>query len=235
MHKSPEYSSTKKEKIKNIFITWSQNTGIQGYPRIFQDEVQFSVRFIWLFVFIIFSCITSLLCLQSIMGYIQYETVSTIEIIRQVPTKFPTITICDSNPFTSKTAQTLLETLAFQKFKINITNMKNAQFNIYKENLTNYAKLFVNNEAFGDEKRKQLGFSNISSLVLQKKINMQSIRDIDFDSYFTWFWHANFGNCYQFNKVILNSTGNQSVKVYKTDEQIGEGDYFGLQLRYIYA
>ena len=215
-------------KVKEIFFEWSKDSSIQAYPKIFQDDVHLILIFLWLIIFLSFSTVTCFLCVQSILGYLQWSTVSTIQIVREAPTKLPAITICDSNMFTSKSAQTLLETLALQKFNINISTMNSTQFNVYKENLTNYAKIVVNNPDFGDENRKLLGFSKINPLVIQRKINLQSIGVGDFYSYFTWYWHANYGNCYQFNAVPFDN----KVLLYSTEEQIGEGDYFGMQLRY---
>ena len=223
--------STKLEKIKETLIKWSQDTGFQAFPRIFQDELYFSIRLVWLIVFLSLSGITGYLCMQSILMYLQWGTVSTIEIVREVPTKFPSLTLCDSNPFTSLYAQTLLESLAFKEFNINISQMNSTQFNLYKENLTNYAKIVVNDPSFGDSNRKLLGFPSIVPILIQKRINLDDIRNDDFDKYFPWYWHADYGNCYQFNVATLNSSNGSSIRIYATDVQTGEGDYFGLFLR----
>ena len=234
LDKCPEIESklekepiTKLAKAKEIIFEWSKEVAFQAYPKVFNEKLHLAVRIIWTLVFLGFSGITCFLCVQSLLGYLQWGTVSTIEIVREVPTKFPAITICDSNIFTSKYAQTLLETLALLKFNINITTMNITEFNIYKENLTNYAKIVVNNPDFGEENRKLLGFSNLSSIVLQKRFDLDDIGE--FDDNFVRFWHANYGNCYQFNMGTINTSIKNESKALK--HQASEGDTFGLYLK----
>ena len=219
-----EKPKTKFEKVKETIVEWSQDTGFQAYPKMFQEEAHLVVRLIWLIVFLGFSGVTCYLCVQNILVYLQWGTVSTIEIVREVPTQFPVVTICDSNPFTSSNAQSLLETLALEKFNVNISSMNNTEFSAFKENLTNYAKIVVNNPAFGDANRQLLGFSSLSSIVLQKRFDLD---DFDFPTNFLWYWHANYGNCYQFNTGIYNTSYNMSTL--KT--QASEGDQFGLYIK----
>ena len=217
-------SSIKFEKIIETFVDWSKETGFYAYPRIFKDECHLAVRFIWLIVFLSFSGFTCFLFVQSILGYLQWKTVSTIEIVQESPTAFPALTICDSNPFASKYAQTLLETLAWQKFNINISLMNNTELNLFKDDLTNYAKIVVNDPDFGDANRKLLGFASLSSIVLQSKFDTNYA---PFDSCFLWNWHANYGNCYQFNTIVNKS----NYVLSSVSMQRSEGDFYGLYFK----
>ena len=92
------------ENVKETAFKWSKEVSFQGYPKIFDEELHLSLRFIWFVAFLCFTCITSFLIVQSILGYLQWDTISTIQIVREAPTHFPAITLCDSNPFTSKYA-----------------------------------------------------------------------------------------------------------------------------------
>ena len=206
------------QNVKKVFVDWSKNVAFQSYPKIFDDELHFLVKFLWLLVFLVFSGITSYLCVQSILVYLQWGIVSTIEIIRESPTEFPAVTICDSNPFTTKEAQTLLEQLAFQKFNINISNINKTQFDVYKENLTEYARMVVNDPSYGDEKRKLLGFYNLPSIDPQGSFNLTFF---PFNTRFEWYWHAFYGNCYQINMKTTNIL-----------RQSSEGENNGLILKY---
>ncbi len=218
---------TKLEKVKEIIFDWSKEVAFQAYPKVFNEKLYLVVRIIWAIVFLGFSGVTCFLCVQSLLGYLQWNTVSTIQIVREAPTKFPAITICDSNPFTSKTAQRLLEILALQKFNINITTVNITEFNVYRENLTNYAKIVVNSPDFSDENRKLLGFSNLSSIVLNKRFDLINVEK--FDDSFVRLWHANYGNCYQFNAGKINTSSYTEPKAFK--DQTSEGDTFGLYLK----
>ena len=224
-HDTKIESMTKFEKIKKTALEWSKEVSFQVFPKIFDEDLHLIMRFIWFLVFLAFVGITSFLIVQSILGYLQWGTVSTIEIIVEIPTTYPAITICDSNPFTSKYAQTLLETLALQKFNIDITTMSLAEFNVYKENLTDYAKIVVNNPDFGDENRKLLGFKNFSDILFQKKYDLNYIYlGIDI----LWHWHPNYGNCYQFNGPLVKNVSHENSTIYS---QGAEGDFYGLYIK----
>jgi hypothetical protein len=216
--KSEKNLIKKGDIIKDAFYEWSQETSFQAFPKIFKDKTHMVVRIFWSIIFLTFTGITVYLLLQGILEYCQWSTVTTIQIVRESPIQFPAITICDSNPFTSKDAQKLLETLALEKFNINITSMSDADFNMFKANLSDYAKMVVNNPDFGDKNRTRLGFSGLASIGIQFKFStMPQIFSTTLKSY----WHANYGNCYQFN---LNKS---SIL-----EQSAEGDYYGLMMSF---
>ena len=50
-----------------------------------------------------------------------------IEIINEKPTEFPAITICNSNPFTTKGAQDLISNIAVSNYGIDIDNFTTDQ------------------------------------------------------------------------------------------------------------
>jgi hypothetical protein len=222
-HSENEHT-TEEESVKNLikkgdiireaFYEWSQETSFQAFPKIFKEKTHVVVRIFWSIIFLAFTEITVYLLLQGILEYCQWSTATTIQIVRESPTQFPAITICDSNPFTSKDAQKLLEKLALEKFSINISSMSDTDFNLFKANLSDYAKIVVNNPDFGDKNRTLLGFSRLASIGIQFKF---STVPQNFSTMLQWYWDANYGNCYQFN---LNKS---SIL-----EQNVEGDYYGL-------
>ena len=56
----------------------------------------------------VFSAATVWLVTTNFIGYYQFEVVTQTEIINERPTEFPTVTICNNNPFTTKIAQDLV-------------------------------------------------------------------------------------------------------------------------------
>jgi hypothetical protein len=51
-------------------------------------------------------------CSDHIIDYLEYDVVTSIVKGYEIPSAFPAITICNSNPFTSREAQKLYESLA---------------------------------------------------------------------------------------------------------------------------
>ena len=209
-----EMTSLKSDKIKEAFYDWSQETSFQAFPKIFKEKTHVIVRIFWSIIFLVFTGITVYLLAQGIIEYCEWSTASTVQIVRESPTQFPAITICDSNPFTSMNAQSLLEKLAMEKFNITISTMSDTQFNVYKTDLNDYAKMVVNNPDFGDENRKLLGFPSLAPIGIQFKFATVTQ---SFSTMLQWYWHSNYGNCYQFN---LNTSA--------LLQQSAEGDYYGL-------
>ena len=132
---------------------------------------------------------------------------STVQIINEAPTLFPTITICDSNAFTTKKAETLILNISQSYYGTDIANMSYSNYSLYVDNFLSHAvKSFVNDPKYGDENRKLLGFN------LNKTLYSCSFTQLDCDLTmdFNWFFNYNFGNCYQFNSGLNNNLKNVS-------------------------
>ena len=196
-------------KMKHVFVAWSQSVTYHCYPKIFKEKTHFLARIAWTLVFACFTLLTCLILTNNMMAYFEYSVVSTILVVNERPTLFPTITICDSNIFTTKQAESVIK-----------GTFGNSQFETVYSAIP-YVKMVVNNPDYGDEKRQLLGF-NLSDLIITCTFNEASC---DFDNDFHWVFHYNYGNCFQFNSGL--NMRNEPVKV---KQAAIEGQIFGLIL-----
>ena len=96
-----------KSKSKETLLEWSLLTKFDCYSKIFEYESKIG-RCLWIIIFVCFSALTAWLLGKYISEYLKYEVVTKTEIVHERPTEFPTITICNNNPFTTNWAQDLI-------------------------------------------------------------------------------------------------------------------------------
>ena len=214
-------STRTSQTIQRKFVQWSQSVTCQCYPKIFKPETKFFGRLIWTLVFASFSGMTSLILVNNIIAYFQYNVVSSIKVVSENPTVFPTVTFCDSNPFTTQQAELVINEAYVALITQNTSGITNIDQIISVESYMTYALLFVNAPEFRDEQRKLLGF-NLSELVQSCTFNGISC---DFANDFHWTFHSVYGNCFQFNSGL--NMRNESVSLKQTTL---EGQRFGLVL-----
>ena len=206
------------KKLKLTFINWSQSVTYHCFPKIFKAHTPTFIKFIWCLVFVSFSSLTCFILVNIVLTYYQYRVVSTIQIIHEIPSIFPAITICDANPFTTQYAQKLIDFHAIQIFNKTLANMTYVEYNQIKEKLDMRVRAHVNDPAFGDENRRRLGF-NLSHILYECVFSGISC---DFNQDFRWLFNYNYGNCFQYNS-------NQNKNDLK--RQIINGENYGLSLK----
>ena len=131
---------------------------------------------------------------------------SQVQIIDETPTQFPTVTICDSNPFTTTYSYEILNNLTqvltlqsinmsiplpdlgFYRYYINLTS----QFSFF---LYSFAEAYMMASTFTYAQRKALGW-DLSQVLTECKFNGVKC---NFDNDFEWYFSAQYGNCYHFN------------------------------------
>jgi len=132
-------------------FSWSKNVDINAYNKIFTYKNSRACQCVWLLIFLVSSAATFWIVGLSIVKYLDFEVVSQIEVIYEKPTLFPTVTICDNDPFTSKQAQYLYERIAKQS-----GNRMNAISKV--NNSLNYlVQMYAASPAMSDDECKKLG------------------------------------------------------------------------------
>ena len=135
-----------------------------------------------------------------------YGTVSQVQIIDETPALFPTVTLCDSNPFTTTysygilnillqqlTLQSInqsipLPSLGFYEYYVNLQT----QFSFY---LYSFATAYMMAPSFSYTSRKALGW-DLSQYLTECTFNGVKC---DFNNDFQWYFSPQYGNCYHFN------------------------------------
>ncbi len=182
------------KKLKILTINWSQSISFQCIPKITKDKTSFAVKFLWSFVFLVFTALTSLILTRNILVYFEYNFVSTISVVNESPTLFLTVTICDSSMFKSKYAENFLNSFMLEMYG-STDYMTYPEVITQIQLITNFAKLHVNSPNYTEENRKKLGF-NMSEIISTCTFNGM---DCDRNNVLSWYFHFNYGNCFQFN------------------------------------
>ena len=214
---------SKKLALKKALTDWSLACTFHCYPKIFQYESRLA-QALWSVMFLLFSGMTSFLVIQGMQDYFDYEVVSQIRILNAAEFTFPTVTICDSSPFTSKQAENFLRDTWQEVSGLDVDQTPAetflAQVNIVRE----FGKQKAASPVYNDSYKQSLGSlfrSNVKSCIFNQ-LNCHLTRDI------RWIYLYEFGNCLQYNSgyddwgnvVSLKATTFQSQK-YGLQLQIG--------------
>lgn len=143
-------------RIKEELIEWSLQTKFDCYSKIFHNK-RFLVQCIWLGLFVCFSGFTAYFVSKNIIYFFEYETVANIDIIKEKPTEFPAVTICNSNPFTTQIAQQLISNITISNFGKNLKDFGTDQIFYNLSDVYELAKMNVFRKVYGDKNRKSLG------------------------------------------------------------------------------
>ncbi len=95
-------------QLKEIIREWSLSCTFHCYPKLFHYRNNF-LRIVWFLLFVLFTAFPGVLVYSSLLDYFEYDVVSKIRVINVDHLEFPTVTICDSNLFTTKYAASHFE------------------------------------------------------------------------------------------------------------------------------
>jgi hypothetical protein len=187
-----EKINSKWSEIKHIFFEWSKEAPFDCYPKIFQQHKHKSLSIVWLVIFIFFASMTFFILYRSISEYFDRETVTKIEIKHERPLMFPTVTICDADPFTTKKSQEFFHKTAQEEYGVDLENISFQESFSKTAHTTEIIKMRV--ASLTRNEKQKLGFG------------INQIYDLQFDgvpsepkSHLSWFYSFDYGNCYQFN------------------------------------
>jgi hypothetical protein len=193
------------KEISTYLIDWSLLSTFHCYPKIFQYK-NIVARILWSICFLLLGGITCRLVAQCYMDYVEYEVVTQIKVITERPITFPTITICQYNPFTTVFAQDLINDISIQAFNNPIENMSFKEVVVNLLSINSLTKMMTAQPDF--ESKKNLGREfQLNYCLFNKK---RCYKKNDFKNVYL-FEH---GNCIQFNSFgnSLQSTVTEAGK-----------------------
>jgi hypothetical protein len=205
------HSDTKKHKIKSVIKNVLYNSFAQALYKLFTTNHFILKAFLLTFV-LASSCLASYMVISEITNYFNYGVVTTTRTLNEIPSKFPQITFCNYNMFTTEYALEFLRNMSeSMKKSENAVNIfdKNEIVNVsHKDMVPKVSALYkraishVNSDSFSDENRKKLGH-RLKDILHNCKFNTLSCNLDEF----TWEFDPVYGNCYKFNAGQSNSTG----------------------------
>jgi len=207
-------SPSKLVKLRETFEEWSLLTKFDGYSKIFHTKT-IPLKIVWLSLFLIFSSLTAYFVFKNISDYLDYETISKIDIINEKPTKFPMISICSANPFTTKRAENLITNITLLNYGHKFDSLGSWEMITNYSNVYELTKMYTYDKEYSSKNKHLLG----NKIVIKKcSFNNQPCsmhRDI------SWFFSYYYGNCIRFNRALNSS------QILHTQT---EGSIFGLAL-----
>ena len=187
-------NSLSKEIKKNLEEYAKTRTSFYGITHIFKSTNLIATIF-WSLAIIICIGGLSYQSIALITNYFIYEVVTKTEYHPEVVSRFPGVTICNQNPFTTEYSNKILSEI-FNKSEIKENFLdENTQIKWEKlSEIKNLIQMFASN--LTDDKKKMLGYS-INETVLQCTFNMNSC---DLNEFILYHDHE-YGNCIVFNSL----------------------------------
>jgi hypothetical protein len=136
--------------------------------------------------------VTSGLVIKNLLEYFEYQVITQIKIVHEIPTEFPTVTICDANPFSTKEAEHLIRNVTLSEYGSDIENYSYTQFDRNSSNITELMRMHFTR--LSEDQKQALGLrkSQIWRCIYDKKTCNTTVDLL-------WYFNFRWGNCYQFN------------------------------------
>ena len=197
-------AQTKQNLLKKL-IELSQSSSSHGFPNIFRTQ-RISIKLLWAVCFILSVAICSYMIFQTMNDYLDYNVVTTTEFISELVSEFPAVTICDSNPLSTKHAQDLTQKWIRNLISEDRTNLTRSNVFDYIFWSNRLALLEAVSFFFTDDDRKKLGdlIPNINKCYFNEEICSAEN--------FSWYFDLNNGNCIQFNTGLSGNEIKESNK-----------------------
>lgn len=215
--------STRTAEIKATVKEWFLSSSSHGLPNIARNESH-CLKSFWLICFIVSTLVGSWSVYKSFVIYFEFYVITEIDDVYENPIHFPTITLCNVNP---------LSTYEGYEFAKRILDKENITHPFYDEKLTYFLRYPPAQTTVNMYFSKSTALQNAMMLnESSKRLLGQSVDQLVYACVFSnapcyldsfkWYYHPEFGNCYQFNSGF--DSQNQPVpfsKVTKTGKRNG--------------
>ena len=191
----------------NVLAEACSTTTAHGLPNIVNAKY-IPLKLIWMFCCVLSISLCGYLTTRNVLDFLNYEVVTKITVNQEIPIIFPTITICNRNPFNTEYAMSFINDLE---------NSTDRSF--WNDYYWFYSRANVFNKS--DEEKKKFG------LKLDETIIVCSFNSLpcNLSNDFVWVYYSHYGNCYRFNSG-KNEKGD-SIDLKKLDRV---GNDIGLNL-----
>ena len=180
--------------IKESLLNFITTSSAHGLPRILTSK-EWILRIIWLLLFLSSACYMIYSCSLLLISYLQYPTSVNIDTIREIPTRFPAVTICNQK-LINKTNNPNFTGSFSKKFEIdvNVSYLYSVDESPYKviSNMIYDSQQYYNELV---ETEQALSY-NLSDMLFSCQFNKAVCSEDDF----IFFEDPGRGNCYTFNQ-----------------------------------
>ena len=195
--------------VKKVLYSTVQNSTFDGVSKILRSQRPV-VKIYWSLVLLMLMGVCSFILVNACLKYLSYEIVTTITVEKEIPSKMPTIMICNSNGLMTNTA-IFWAAYVYSLYGIPVTN----NYLNFTHDQTQYPRMVNNkgnilltrtmamsatrNPQLSDNFRKSLGLT-IEEMLISCTFNSIECSANDF----YWFYDTYFGNCFMFNATGHN-------------------------------
>lgn len=189
-------------KIKTLFVEWCKSSSSHGIPNIASSD-NYLIKFMWVICFSVSCGFCGILLVQTIIDFISNPVYVTNEIIEEMPSLFPTISICNMNPFKTSDLQirneleNIIKDVNFKLEQIPISTYVGSGSRILRSFMSQLS----------DDKKKSYG-NQLHEMLIGCKFNTLICKLNDFE----WFYDLEYGNCYKFNPNATKFIGKSGSK-----------------------
>jgi hypothetical protein len=204
----------KLKRIKSILEELLVSSTSHGIPNAIRSK-HVSLKIMWLIFFLISTGFCALFIILSFMEYSEYNVITTVRIINEIPTDFAQIKICNLNPYTTNYSYQMLQSISSRDItNYTLSNMTRIQ------TLKTKAMYYFGSSNFSEANRKKLSYS-LNDMLISCKFNNLDCNENDYERTYSPY----FGNCFTFNSG-RNSKGEKLPKL----KNMVDGSFHGLNL-----
>lgn len=172
-------------KLKEIFKIVNESacdSTTHSIPHIFKRE-NVCLKLFWLACFLTSATVCAYTVFNAITNYFHFETVTKVDTILEMPTQFPTVSICNLNPFMKQPG------FEFSRAYFHANNVTDINY-FLSDTFSNSIVMLryaiganLQSSTITDEMRKQIGL-NINDMLLLCSYNQNPCFAQEFDWYF---------------------------------------------------
>ena len=190
-----EAAKLKHKRALKKFVEWAESSTSHGFPNVFRAK-SIVVKIIWALCFLVSTGFCSYLILTTILSYFQYETTTQIKIVQITkPYVFPSITLCNYNPFVTLAGRKHVYDSVIKTIGVNITNLSDKhKYNIKDLTLIkaiNSIKLGAYSNS-DNHTIKSYGYT-VNDMIFECDFNND---DCNYTSDFDWMYHISYGKIF---------------------------------------
>jgi hypothetical protein len=203
-------------EIKAFAFNWIGSSTSHGLPSVFRTN-QTYLKIIWTLCFIASTATCGLLVVNYITTYISYGTNVNLEMVKDYPSHFPAITICNLNPYYKRRSSNYINyvlqqnNLSYLINSLKHVSTNDTAFSLLSSTNSVIKSYTATDKNLNESSRRLLGWE-MNEMLLSCYFNDNQCHA----SEFSWLQTYEYGNCYTFN-------GNSSSPLKITNSGPGTG------------
>ena len=190
--------------VKSILYSKGQNSTFDAVAKVLRTH-RIMMKLFWSVILVTLLASCSYVLINALINYFAYEIVTTITVRNEIPSKMPTILICNSNGLMTPTAIYFASQVYALYGVTKVNNYLGFTYNQipYPRILNNKASFLLPrtmamtaalNPTLSDQFRQMLGLT-LQQMLISCTFNSMECTAENFD----WTYDSYFGNCFQFN------------------------------------